>query len=72
MRLTDHIAEFTGSIPAAYDTILGPLLFEPYARDLAARLTVPPAAAVLEVACGTGILTRHLRRTRERQAGRGH
>ena len=60
--MKDHTLEFTGSIPAAYDTVLGPMLFEPYARDLAARLTVPPAAAVLEVACGTGILTGHLRR----------
>jgi hypothetical protein len=25
---------------------LGPMLFEPYADDLAARLTVPPTAAV--------------------------
>src|SRR5258705_14009353 len=56
----ERSAQFTGSIPAAYDRFLGPMLFEPYAADLAARLTVPPAAAVLELACGTGILTRHL------------
>ena len=29
---------FAGSIPALYDRYLGPLLFAPYARDLAARL----------------------------------
>jgi trans-aconitate methyltransferase len=38
------------------------MLFAPYADDLAARLNVPRAAAVLEVACGTGILTKQLRR----------
>jgi len=29
---------FTGSIAASYDRYLGPLLFEPYAVDLARRL----------------------------------
>lgn len=60
--MTDRNAQFTGSIPAAYDRFLGPMLFEPYADDLTARLTVPPTAAVLELACGTGILTGRLRR----------
>jgi ubiquinone/menaquinone biosynthesis C-methylase UbiE len=55
-------ARFTGSIPAAYDRFLGSMLFEPFADDLTARLTVPPTAAVLELACGTGILTERLRR----------
>lgn len=60
--MTDRNAQFTGSIPAAYDRFLGPMLFEPYADDLIARLTVPRTAAVLELACGTGILTGRLRR----------
>ena len=60
--MTDRSAQFTGSIPAAYDRYLGPMLFEPYAADLVARLAVPPKAAVLELACGTGILTQRLRR----------
>ena len=38
------------------------MLFEPYADDLTARLIVPPTAAVLELAYGTGILTGRLRR----------
>jgi len=59
--MTDRSAQFTGSIPASYDRFLGPMLFEPYANDLTARLTVPPTAAVLELACGTGILTKQLR-----------
>jgi ubiquinone/menaquinone biosynthesis C-methylase UbiE len=60
--MTNRNAQFTGSVPAAYDRFLGPMLFEPFADDLTARLTVPPAAAVLELACGTGILTGRLRR----------
>src|SRR3954463_7390230 len=54
-------ALFAGSIPAAYDRYLGPILFEPYAEDLVARLDVPASGSVLELACGTGILTRKLR-----------
>lgn len=53
------VARFVGSIPALYDRFMGPTLFEPYAQDLAARM---PAGAtrVLEIACGTGRVTRHL------------
>lgn len=54
-------AQFAGSIPAAYDRYLGPMFFEPYAADLAARLNLPENSSVLELACGTGILTRALR-----------
>ena len=32
-------AVFAGSIPALYDRNLGPLLFTPYGKDLARRLT---------------------------------
>jgi ubiquinone/menaquinone biosynthesis C-methylase UbiE len=48
---------FAGSIPALYDRHLGPLLFEPYARDLAGRLTDLGGGRVLETAAGTGIVT---------------
>ena len=54
-------AAFTGSIPALYDRHLGPLLFEPYAADLAERVRMEPARSVLEIAAGTGIVTRALR-----------
>jgi ubiquinone/menaquinone biosynthesis C-methylase UbiE len=37
------------------------MLFEPYAEDLVERLKRPGAMDVLEVACGTGIVTRQLR-----------
>jgi ubiquinone/menaquinone biosynthesis C-methylase UbiE len=54
-------AQFAGTIPAAYDRYLGPILFQPYAEDLAERLKVDADGSVLELACGTGILTRILR-----------
>jgi ubiquinone/menaquinone biosynthesis C-methylase UbiE len=52
---------FIGSIPENYDRYLGPALFEPYASDLVERLNVSDGASVLELACGTGIVTRRLR-----------
>lgn len=52
---------FAGSIPENYDRYLGPILFEPYAQDMAKRLPVTGLGDVLELAAGTGILTRHLR-----------
>ena len=54
-------AAFIGSIPEDYDRHLGPVLFDKYASDLAARLNLRQSAAVLELACGTGIVTRRLR-----------
>jgi ubiquinone/menaquinone biosynthesis C-methylase UbiE len=52
-------AQFTASIPRHYDQCLGPVIFEPYARDLARRLP-RGARRVLETACGSGIVTRRL------------
>jgi SAM-dependent methyltransferase len=51
---------FQGSIPAVYQQHLVPLIFEPYARDLAARARGLPARRVLELAAGTGVVTRQL------------
>jgi len=53
-------AAFSGSIPENYDRYLGPVLFEPYATDLVSRLNTSDDATVLELACGTGIVTRRL------------
>jgi ubiquinone/menaquinone biosynthesis C-methylase UbiE len=49
---------FAGSIPEIYDRLLVPLIFESYARDLAARLVDIKPRDVLETAAGTGVLTR--------------
>jgi len=60
MRQTD--VRFDGSIPAVYEEYLGPLLFSPYADDLAGRVRGLEEGTVLETAAGTGILTRSLAR----------
>ena len=52
---------FEGSMPENYDRYLGPVLFKPFAKDMAARLKHEQPRNVLEVACGTGMLTRRLR-----------
>lgn len=56
MTATDKL--FAGSIPEIYNRLLVPLLFEPYARDLAGRIAQVTPKDVLETAAGTGVLTR--------------
>lgn len=58
--MTQSDKGFTGSIPAFYDRYLGPMLFEPYAADMAARVETLTPLNVLETAAGTGIVTRRL------------
>jgi len=52
--------QFAGSIPALYERFMGPMLFQPYAEDLAARAKALAPQRLLEVAAGTGIVTRAL------------
>jgi ubiquinone/menaquinone biosynthesis C-methylase UbiE len=49
---------FTGSIPEIYEKYLVPLIFEDYAQDLANRVREKPVSRVLEIAAGTGVVTR--------------
>src|SRR5437762_12930228 len=58
MVATDKV--FSGSIPEMYDRLMVPLIFEPYARDLAGRIAKAKPTRVLETAAGTGVLTRAL------------
>jgi len=58
MVTTDKL--FAGSIPEIYDRFLVPLIFEPYAADLAGRVAMAQPRDVLETAVGTGVLTRAL------------
>jgi SAM-dependent methyltransferase len=57
----DDNAAFIGSIPANYDAGLGPVIFADYAADMARRVAATGARNVLEIAAGTGIVTRELR-----------
>lgn len=58
MPSTDTI--FAGSIPRQYDRHLGPLLFRPYAEEVARRAAALAPRRVLETAAGTGIVTEAL------------
>ena len=58
MAATDKV--FGGSIPEIYDRFMVPLIFEPYAADLARRVAGIQPRDVLETAAGTGVLTRAL------------
>ena len=58
MLETDKL--FAGSIPENYDRYMVPLIFEPYAADLAQRAASLSPIAVLETAAGSGVVTRAL------------
>lgn len=51
---------FAGSVPENYDRYMVPLIFEPYATDMAERVAALAPSAVLEIAAGTGVVTRAL------------
>src|SRR5437588_1229499 len=57
----DRNVLFQGDIPENYDRYLGPVIFEPFAEDLVSRLKAKKLRRVLEIACGTGIVTRRWR-----------
>jgi len=54
-------ARFANDVPEHYDHGLGPHIFVDFARDLAARAAAANPRRLLEVAAGTGIVTRLLR-----------
>jgi ubiquinone/menaquinone biosynthesis C-methylase UbiE len=55
------VSKFAGTIPDHYDRCLGPVIFVDFAADMARRVAVTGATRVLEIAAGTGIVTRRLR-----------
>jgi len=59
--MTEVASQFVGSIPENYDRGLGPIIFNDYGEDLARRAGATGAASVLELAGGTGIVSRKLR-----------
>jgi SAM-dependent methyltransferase len=55
-----NVVAFTGDVPRNYDQGMGPVVFEPYALDLITHLRLQPGMKILELAAGTGRVTRHL------------
>ena len=66
--MNDRAADFTGSIPIIYDHGLGPIFFAEFADDIARRVVASAPKRVLEIAAGTGIVTRRLRDVLSREA----
>jgi ubiquinone/menaquinone biosynthesis C-methylase UbiE len=58
--MTTSDEAFTGSIPLIYDQLLVPMIFAPYARDLAQRVKGYQPRDLLETAAGTGAVTTEL------------
>jgi ubiquinone/menaquinone biosynthesis C-methylase UbiE len=58
MADADHV--FAGSIPDTYDRYLVPLIFQPFAEDMAQRAAALSPAMVLETAAGSGVVARAL------------
>lgn len=56
MSNTDKV--FAGSIPKLYDEYLVPLIFSVYAEDIARRVAARAPSVLLEIAAGTGAVTR--------------
>ena len=52
--------KFVGAVPEMYDRFMVPMIFQPYANDMAARVASLKPGAVLETAAGSGVVTRVL------------
>src|ERR1700754_4401231 len=59
----DTAALFNSSVAPHYDKYQGPIFFEPYAIEISRRIDPTSVKTALEIACGTGRVTRHLRKT---------
>jgi ubiquinone/menaquinone biosynthesis C-methylase UbiE len=53
--------DFSGDVATHYEQCLGPLFFEPYAIEVAKRIDPSSISIALELASGTGRVTRHIR-----------
>jgi ubiquinone/menaquinone biosynthesis C-methylase UbiE len=54
-------SDLPGETATHYDEFFGPLFFEPYAVEVAKRIDPALVSIVLEIAAGTGRVTRHIR-----------
>ena len=52
--------KFSDSISLVYENYMVPLIFESYAADLATRVSNKSPQTILEVAAGTGVVTKHM------------
>ena len=59
--MVDTRANYGGTIPEYYDRYLGPAWFDAFGAELVRRLDGGVVGDMLEVACGTGLVTRRLR-----------
>jgi SAM-dependent methyltransferase len=55
--MPDQELRFRGSVPEKYDQLMVPLIFRPYAEELARRVRAIAPRRVLETAAGTGVVT---------------
>jgi SAM-dependent methyltransferase len=60
MNSPDTDKVFAGSMPKVYNAYMVPLIFEPYAVDIVNRVAARSLSRVLEIAAGTGVVTRRL------------
>lgn len=60
MELNPQKIAFVGNIPEHYDGGMGEMFFEPYAKEMAKRVSTLQPSKLLEIACGTGRLTKYL------------
>lgn len=59
--MIDDPSRFVGSVPENYDKYLVPHIFQEYAEDLARRVQRRSPSSLLELAAGTGVVTRRIR-----------
>jgi ubiquinone/menaquinone biosynthesis C-methylase UbiE len=53
--------QYSGAAALHYEKYSGPVFFEPYALEVASQVDASSVKIALEIACGTGRVTRHLR-----------
>ena len=58
--MQDMELRFVGTVPASYDRLMVPLIFQPYANEIARRARQLQPKRILETAAGTGVVTRAL------------
>lgn len=60
MHATENNGRFSHAVAVRYQELLVPLIFAPYAANLVDRLAPLQPASVLELAAGTGVVTREM------------